>query len=1075
MSRFLLNQFTFSCLILYFSAVMVSAQTATATLTGTVADQNGAVIPSVEVTVENTGTRIKREVTTNENGSFTVPLLPPGEYTIMFRRDGFASVQVPKVVLNVGDQRSLQIGLKVGDVNTEVEVRQDESLINTSPAVTTTIDRAFAQNLPLNGRSFQSLILLTPGVTIVTQPSEGGQFSVNGQRPNTNYFTVDGVAANLGSGGGFSQNGSTPALSAFGGTNNLLSVDALEEFKIQTSSYSAELGRQPGGQVQLVSKSGKNQFSGSLFEYFRNEALDAREYFNKKPAIKPPLRQNIFGGTFGGPVYFPRLGEGEPFLYSGKDRTFFFFSYEGQRLQLPISGVANVTSLRLRELTIPALRPILNAIPIPTGPENTVACAIGTAGCLPNGTRPTGTAPYNYSLSDPSRLDSTSIRIDHTVNKNNQLFARFNESSSFIRSRFSSSLTTPSESFAATRTFTVGLSTIFSSSIANDFRFNLSRQRNDFERIFDPVGGAVPIELSSLVLGYTGTGSTVQGNISFLGGSVGLGKTATTSQHQLNFTNTLSYVNGSHSFRFGVDYRRLYNVYGPSEYMQNGIISGEANTITGQLLVFSVNTAKGSKPIYTEFSTFAQDTWKVSRRLNLDLGVRWELNPPPSEASGLKPVTAIGLDNLPTATLAGSDTPVYKTFYTAFAPRFGVSYLFREHESRETVLRGGVGVYYDLGSGSVTNGFFGTYPFVSSIQFVNTVFFPPNSTQAAPPNLPTAALPITSSITSVDPNLKLPYTLSWNVAVQQSLGKEQTLSVSYVASIARRLLVAQVLNQPQYQLFGPRPNPNFSQITYFTNGPSADYHSMQIQFQRRLSRGLQILSNYTWSHSIDDVSSEFDRSSYERGSSGFDVRHNFNSAIHYEIPGVGKSWFIKRLTNGWTIDGIVHAQSGQPINVFTFDQQVLDGKLLSVRPDLVLGQPLYVKDPGVPGGRRFNLAALAPVPTTCAPNPPGPCQNIPARQGTLGRSVFRALSLYQFDLAFGRIFRFKEKYSFHLKAEAFNVFNHPMFGGFDSFYFAGTTTFGVPTQSLNRSLGGLSSLYQIGGPRSIQLSARVSF
>ncbi|HEY2971893.1 MAG TPA: carboxypeptidase-like regulatory domain-containing protein [Pyrinomonadaceae bacterium] len=337
------------------------AQSATATLGGTVEDQNGAVVPGVNITVQNTGTSFERQASTNESGSFTIPLLPPGTYTITARRDGFTPVEVRNVTLNVGDQKSLQIQLKAGDVKAEVQVTTDAQLINESPAVGTVIDRQFVSRLPLSGRSFQSLILLTPGVVATASDSSlhPGEFSVNGQRQNANYFTVDGVSANTGvatSPAGFASEfsqqagGAIPGTTALGTTASLVSIDALEEFKIQTSGYSAEFGRQPGGQVQLVTRSGGNEFHGSAFEYLRNDALDARNYFNKVPQEKSELRQNQFGGTFSGPVMLPRFGEGGKPFWSGRNKTFFFFSYEGQRLRIPvITEGLQVPSLRLRQ------------------------------------------------------------------------------------------------------------------------------------------------------------------------------------------------------------------------------------------------------------------------------------------------------------------------------------------------------------------------------------------------------------------------------------------------------------------------------------------------------------------------------------------------------------------------------------------------------------------------------------------------------------------------------------------------------------------------------------------------------
>src|SRR5262249_35554866 len=366
---------------------------------------------------------------TNGEGFFTLPLLPPGTYTLRAEHEGFAQVLVENVVLNVGDQKTLQIKLKTGDVKEVVNVTAETPLINESPAVATIVDRQFVENMPLNGRSFQTLFRLTPG-TVLTKTAEAkeqGQFSVNGQRGDTNYFTIDGVSANISvsTGGGIGQanSGSLPGLSAPGGTKSLGSVDAFQEFKIPTSTYSPSFGRQPGGQISIATRSGTNDFHGTLFEYFRNDVLDANDWFaNANRLSKPAERQNDFGGVIGGPLLLPRFGEGGPLFYSGKNRTFFFFSYEGLRLRQPQVGLTEVPSLcfRGRDLcpagqhpACPAIQPLLNALPQPNGQM------------VRN-----GVAQFNASFSNPSSLDATSIRIDHAVNNRLTLFGRYNHAPS---------------------------------------------------------------------------------------------------------------------------------------------------------------------------------------------------------------------------------------------------------------------------------------------------------------------------------------------------------------------------------------------------------------------------------------------------------------------------------------------------------------------------------------------------------------------------------------------------------------------------------------------------------------------
>jgi hypothetical protein len=289
------------------------------------------------------------------------------------------------------------------------------------------------------------------------------------------------------------------------------------------------------------------------------------------------------------------------------------------------------------------------------------------------------------------------------------------------------------------------------------------------------------------------------------------------------------------------------------------------------------------------------------------------------------------------------------------------------------------------------------------------------------------------------------------------------------------LTTNQRLNQ-QIASTGARPNPNFASVNFITNGPASDYHAFQAQYQRRLSHGFQALVNYTWSHAIDEVSNEVDQGILERGNASFDVRHNFSTALTYDIPKLKGVPVITQLLSGWSIDSTMFAFSGQPIDIKTFSQIIHDdGSFVTVRPDLVAGQPLWVKDPAAPGGRRINVAAFA--------DPPLDANGNPLRQGTLGRNVVRLPGIYQVNLALRRHFKLTERWNLQIKAEAFNLLNHPMFSydGYPTNYFhTGNTSFGRPTATLNNASniggsGALSSLYQIGGPRSLQFSAKVSF
>ena len=314
--------FALVALLLALSASALYAQSTDASLTGRVTDPSKARIAGAKVAAVGSGTNARYQTTTNASGEYDLPNLPPGAYRIEIEASGFKRLIDPEIVLRVQDAQNIEFTMTVGSASESVTVEGGAPLVDTESAtVSTVIDRAFVEDLPLNGRSFQTLIMLTPGVVVTTTAfDDQGQFSVNGQRADANYFTVDGVSANFGVTGYFplvqTAGGALPALSASGGTNSLVSVDAMQEFRIQTSSFAPEFGRTPGGQISIVTRSGTNSFHGTLFEYFRNDVLDANDWFsNFNHLPKPEERQNDFGGVFGGPVI--------------KDKTFFFFSYEG--------------------------------------------------------------------------------------------------------------------------------------------------------------------------------------------------------------------------------------------------------------------------------------------------------------------------------------------------------------------------------------------------------------------------------------------------------------------------------------------------------------------------------------------------------------------------------------------------------------------------------------------------------------------------------------------------------------------------------------------------------------------------
>jgi len=932
--------------------------------------------------------------------------------------------------------------------------------------VGTVVNRQFAENLPLNGRSFQTLIALTPG-TVVTKAnfSEQGQFSVNGQRANANYFTVDGVSASTGVSAGLnlaqSAGGALPALSAAGGTSSLVSVDALQEFRIQTSTFAPEFGRTPGAQISIITRSGTNQFHGTLFDYLRNDAFDANDWFaNANRLSKPKERQNDFGGTFSGPLLLPRFGEGghQP-GYNGRNRTFFFFNYEALRLRLPQTAITSVPSLAVRQAAPTQIQPFLNAYPVPNG----AVFANGFAG-------------FAATYSDPSTLNATSIRLDHTINPKLTLFGRYNYAPSVTTQRGvgNSAVNVLGDSNFKTQTATVGATQGLTSGISNEIRANYSKSEGGNIFRLDSLGGAVPPPGSVVFPSFASPQDSLF-SLSITGGqALRVGKNATNVQRQFNLVDNLSVSKGSHQVKVGVDYRWLSPIGGPRAYNQAatfssigitapGIPAPSGSVLSGIARRVNVNAQEVVALVFHNLSVYGQDTWRATRRLTLTYGLRWEVNPAPRGKNGKDLFTFQSLDNLAALTVAPRGTPLYETTYNNFAPRIGLAYQLYQKHSRELVLRGGFGVFYDLGSGSLGVAA-ASFPYFST-NTLNFVPFPLTPTQAAPPAFSLTSFPAGSTAVVSDPHLKLPRTYQWNVTAEQSLGSNQTLSASYVGAAGRRLLIQEFLITPS----------SFN-VNVTRNTGTSKYNALQLQFLRRLSRGLQALASYTWSHSTDNGSNDSSSNTpsrlggpgVDRGSSDFDVRHVFTAAVTYNIPAPEVGAVGKVFLRNWAIDTIVTARSATPVDIFAgFD--FTGGSQALIRPDVIPGIPLYLNDPAAPGGRRFNPAAFSTPPA--------------GRQGTLGRNTLRGFPVSQVDLALRRQIDVTERLKLQFKAEIFNILNHPNFGDPGNFQgnFLPSPSFGLSTSMLGRSLGtggfngGFNPLYQTGGPRSIQLSLKAQF
>ena len=818
----------------------------------------------------------------------------------------------------------------------------------------------------------------------------------------------------------------------------------------------------------------------------RNDALDANNWFNgftnSPPLPKARERQNDFGGTFSGPII--------------KDKTFFFFSYEGLRLRLPQTTLTFVPDASFtpgttnsRQSATLALKPYLNAFPLPNPTSPEILCDPNTDLYCPSSGL-SGSAAFNSSYSDPGTLNAYSLRVDHKINDRLNVFARYNYSPSELTQRglTGTALSVVSPTTVTTQTGTLGATWAISPVVANDFRFNYSSTDTSSSHYLDSFAGAVPLGTLPLPSPFTAKNGSLDFFVYSLGinnGGLLAGANAHNQQRQINVVDSVSLQKGSHSLKFGMDYRRLSPRLDVAGYSQESLFLNIPSAETGNIFLSVIDSSLPATWLFRNLGFFAQDTWHIVPRFTMTYGLRWDVDFVPSSISGpeFNAVEGFDLSNLSNLALLPAGTPPYKTKWGNVAPRIGLAYQLSESQSWQTVLRGGFGVFYDLASSEAGNGQGSTvnYPFgSSSLEFGGNFPLTPVAAAPAPIALPNASNGQT--LFAMNPNLESPYTVQWNVAVEQALGKQQTMSVSYIGAAGRRLIQTAYIYSP---------NPNLSSADLVTNAGTSDYNALQLQFQRRLSRGLQALASYSWSHSLDTASAGSVGSgsnaltglnpNLNRGPSDFDIRNAFSTGLTYDVPAPNRNAFAHAVLRGWSTDNIVQARSAPPVDVYYSQLGVLsNGFATNTRPDVVAGQPFYLYGPTYPGGKAFNPAAFTSPPLD-------PATGSPVSEGNLPRNALRGFGLTQWDFAVHREFPIHESLKLEFRAEMFNVVNHPNFGpplGDLGFPGALNPQFGQSTQMLGQSLGGgnlglgsgaFDPLYQVGGPRSIQFALKLLF
>ncbi|HEV2494454.1 MAG TPA: TonB-dependent receptor [Terriglobia bacterium] len=1095
--------------ILAAAAVLtVHAQTFRGAIVGTVIDQSQAPAPDVKVTAKNQATGLTRTASTDTSGNYDIPELPLGDYTVTLEKEGFETVTQADVRVDVAAERRIDVTLVPGKVQQTVEVTAAAPLIqSTTNVLGGTIEGPQAENLPVNGRDYTKLIYMVPGVTgspdqITDSPGSFGVFSVNGARGRSNNFLLDGTDMN----DGYRNDPTINQAGVFGTPATILPVDAVAELAV-LSNFMPEYGRNAGAVINIVTKSGTNDFHGTAADYFRNNALDARNFFNPGPTPKTSFHNNQFGGSLGGPII--------------RDKTFFFGDYEGQRETGGLNSLACVPSVRqivtaAQGITVnPVIAALLARHPWPA----------------PNlGGEPFGNCP-NLSATTHifNSVNSAIAKIDHSINDSNLVTGRYyygTSIQSFPLGLQGGNNLPGYNTLTPTNINLVSLSWVdtLSTTRVNELRVGYNRFAETFfpeDRSFDP---------SSIGLN-TGVGKQDFGlpfiavsGFAPIGGNTSLPRGRVDYNYQL--IDNFSWKLNRHEFKFGYEFRRTPITQFFDENYRGKIKFGSLGDFL-QGIPSGGRQAEGNSyrnSAQNSHAWYVQDSFRWSRQLTLNYGVRWDyygvIHEKHNLMSNFDP--AVGLEQVGSSS-AGLPTisRLYEPDYNNFAPRFSLAYDVRG--DAKTVVRAGWGVFYDVFSQDF---FLGQLPFntFNPGPAYNGVGRDPILFSFSPTSQIQAGQPVFSGfaatdVFAVDRHVRTPYMENYNLNLEQQISNRAVLQVGYVGSIGRKLFRYRDINQPTPATIAaqtsicdgcvPRPFNNgpfppsppspagttFFYVNQIETTANSSYNSLQTSLRIRGFRGLESTINYTYGHSIDNASDGQDfvanatqpNNSYapklEKGNSNFDVRHRFVWLWTFTLPTWKGRW--PKLTDGWGINGVLTLQSGQPFHLNLTDDYDGTGEFFP-RPDLV-GNPYA----GVHSPDNFlNLSAFA-VPCAFLANPNGDGladQCVPGTQhtGTLGRNSLFGPNFRQFDFSIFKNTPITEKLKVQLRAEFYNLPNHPNFAsplypGFEALAdnngIDPVTGHGIGFLPLTETgdVGVGNPFLGGGGPRGIQLALKFMF
>lgn len=1118
------------------AALSLSAQTFRGTILGTVTDPSGAVVPGAKVTVKNEGTGLERSTETSADGSYALPELPIGTYTVTITLTGFQTAVTTGVTVDVSGERRVDASMKTGAVSTKVEVSADELPLveTTTNTLGGVLTAQTVEDLPVNGRDYTKLIFLNPGVAgspdqISDSPGSYGEFSMNGARGRSNNYLLDGTDMN----DGYRNDPAINQAGVFGTPSAILPIDAVAEVNV-ISNFAPEYGRNAGAVVNIVTKSGTDQWHGTAAEYFRNDALDARNYFNIASQPKALFHNNQYGASLGGPIV--------------KDKTFFFADYEGQQEGVGVVTLACVPDPAQIAADGGATNPVIasllarNPWPTPNIP-GTFGPALAAAG-LENSGCPNGP---NSSVISPSvnKLTSFIAKVDQNFNSSNILTGRYffgDSVQSFPLALTASGGQLPGfNTFTPTRVQLVSISYVHTigSNKVNELRYGWNRFAEGFfpqDSSFQP--GTIGLDTGN---GLAGQGLPI---ITLGSGFAQLGASSSDPRHRVDSNNqaidNFSWKLNKHDVKFGVDFYRTSIQQYFDKYFR-GKLEFDGSTLGTPLQDFLAGDVDGGFQYAGDtirhthensYGFYVQDSFRATPHLTISYGLRYdffgvigEKNNLLSNITNLDPVgdtftlTQVGQPGL---------SSLYNPDHKDFAPRASVAW--DVNGKGRTVVRAGWGMFYDAFSQDMALGHLPYPPYFDPGPAYNPVgpnpIYSAGVTGTVAAGVPLfgdeSACNFECDTFSFDRNIKMPYMENYNVNFQQQISNHSVVQLGYVGSQGHRLWRFFDISQPsQAQIttadlgcdcindysvprnYGDNPYGSFYIMQENSTGQS-NYNSLQASWRVTGWHGITSITNYVWSKSLDNSSDGEDfepnaaqpndstRPGLEYGPSNFNLPQRFTWIFSYKVPNMGGG--MQRLKNGWGFDSTVTLQSGQPFQFnYNFEDDFSGSGEGDDRPDVVGPITYHSNNPA----DFVDLSSFA-IPCTVSAGTDGGTANglasdcVPGTRhfGDEGRDSLHGPTYKQWDLAIYKDTAITERVKLQLRADFFNVLNHPNFAnpflpafiadpGINGFALNGANTVesgtgGYPLTATgdvgigNPFLGG-------GGPRGIQLAAKISF